>query len=131
MSELVGNPEDRFSHVTAQIINSATLLMSYITRYHLIIEPAHEKTNNLGFRSVLTPTGLCNHRSRLEACNFGFKKKMDYTICVAKTKTLISCAVSAQLICVFVCLFSHMQIVGFLMQGLNCAFNQVAFKCGD
>ena len=42
-------------------------------------KPSHEETNNLA----------------------GFKK-WDCTICVAKTKTLISCAVTAQLICVFV-----------------------------
>ena len=34
--------------------------------------------------------------------NFRFKKKRDCTICVGKTKALISCAVTAQLICVFV-----------------------------
>ena len=44
--------------------------------------------------------------------NFGFKKKKDCTIRVAKTKALISCAVTAQLICGFVfasanCWFSH------------------------
>ena len=38
----------------------------------------------------------------LEACNFGFKKKRKCTIHVAKTKVLISFAVTAKLICVFV-----------------------------
>ena len=32
-------------------------------------------------------------------------KKMECTICVAKTKALISCAVTAQLVCAFV--FAH------------------------
>ena len=32
----------------------------------------------------------------------GFRKKRDCIICVAKTKALISCAVTAQLICGFV-----------------------------
>ena len=41
-----------------------------------------------------------------------FGKKRDCTICVAKTKALISCAVTAQLICTFVfsyaiSMFSH------------------------
>ena len=41
-----------------------------------------------------------------------FKKKRNYTICVAKTKALISFVVTAKLICVFVlayagCRFSH------------------------
>ena len=44
--------------------------------------------------------------------NFGFRKERDCTIKVAKTKALISFAVTAKLICVFVfayadCLFSH------------------------
>ena len=34
--------------------------------------------------------------------NFGLRKKRKYTINVAKTKALISCAVNVQLICVFV-----------------------------
>ena len=52
--------------------------------------------------SGLTQIGLYSHRSRLETCNFGFKKKRDCTILVAKTKALISCAVTAQMICAFV-----------------------------
>ena len=44
--------------------------------------------------------------------DFGFRKKRDCTIYVAKTKALISYAVTAKLICVFVfayakCWFSH------------------------
>ena len=39
----------------------------------IIIEPVHEKTNNLGFRPGLTQTGLYNHRICLEAGNFVFK----------------------------------------------------------
>ena len=34
--------------------------------------------------------------------NFGFRKKRDCTICIVKTKALISCAVIVQLICAFV-----------------------------
>ena len=60
----------------------------------------------------VTQTGLYSHRSRLEACTFGFKMKKDFTIRAAKTKALISCAVTAQLICGFVfayakCWFSN------------------------
>ena len=40
-------------------------LKSY--RRSIIIEPVHEKTNNLGFRPGPTQTGLYSHRSRLEA----------------------------------------------------------------
>ena len=73
-----------------------------------------EKTNNLGFRPGPTQTGLYSHRKWLAAGNFGFRKKRDCTIHVAKTKALISFAVTAKLICGFVfayanCCFSHAQ----------------------
>ena len=79
---------------------------------HIIYEPVHEKTNNLGFRPGLTQTGLYDHRRWLEAWNFGFKKKKDCTIRAAKIKALISFAVTAKLICTFVfaqafCWFSY------------------------
>ena len=57
------------------------------------IEPRCEKTGLRGFRPGRTQTGLCSH---------GFRKKRDCTTCVAKTKALIRCAVTAQLICGFV-----------------------------
>ena len=80
----------------------------------LTIEPVREKTNNLGFRPGPTQTGLYSHRKWLAAGNFGFRKKRDCTIHVAKTKALISFAVTAKLICGFVfayanCCFSHAQ----------------------
>ena len=65
-------------------------------------EPCCEKTGLRGFRPGQTQTGLYNHRRWLEAGNFGFRKKRDCTIHVAKTKALISFAVTAKLICVFV-----------------------------
>ena len=55
-----------------------------------------------GFRPSPTQTGLYSHRGWLEARNFGFRKKRDCTIRVAKTKALISFEVTAKLICVFV-----------------------------
>ena len=65
-----------------------------------------------GFRTGPTQTGLYKHRRWLEAGNFGFRKKRNYTIRESKTKALISFAVTAKLICAFVyaygkCLFSH------------------------
>ena len=47
-----------------------------------------------------------------EAGNFDFRKQRNYTICVAKTKAMISFAITAELICSFVfaytdCWFSH------------------------
>ena len=52
------------------------------------------------------------HRRWLEAGNFGFRKLRNCTIRVAKTKALISFAVTAKLICAFVfaqsfCWFSY------------------------
>ena len=51
-----------------------------------------EKTNNLVLRPGPTQTGLYSHRSRLEAWNFGLKKKRDCSICAAKTKTDTLCS---------------------------------------
>ena len=53
-------------------------------------------------RPGLIKTGLCSHRRWLEASHNGFKKVRNCAISVVKTKVLISCAVTAQLICVFV-----------------------------
>ena len=58
-----------------------------------------------------TQTGLYSHRRWHEAGNFGLRKK-NCTICVVKTKALISLVVTAKLICAFVfafadCWFSH------------------------
>ena len=71
-----------------------------------VTEPSYEKTNNFGFRPGLTQISLYSHRSRLEAWDFVFKKKRDFTISVSKTKVLISFAITANLVCAF----SHMQI---------------------
>ena len=49
--------------------------------------------------------------------SFVFKKKRHCTIYVAKKKVLISCAVTAQLICSFV--FRIIQEFGFLMMQLK------------
>ena len=78
-------------------------------------EPSQEKTNNFCFRTDPTQTVLYKHRRWLEARNFGFKKERNCTSCVAKTKALISFAVTAKLICVFVftyakCWFSHLNL---------------------
>ena len=55
-----------------------------------------QETRSSGLRQCPT-----HSRCRLEVGNFGFNKKMDYTICVAKTKGLISCAITTKLICGF------------------------------
>ena len=80
-------------------------------------EPLHEKTKNFGFRPGQTQTGLYSHRSKLEACNFKFKKKRDCTICVAKTKMLISC--------VFIFGLQHLRIYATVSLILYCNFDFV------
>ena len=86
-----------------------------------IYEPAHETTNNLGFRPGPTQTGLYSHKNRLVAGNFGFKKKRECKIRV----------VTAQLICAFVfayvdCCFSHAAAHIFsVVLFLECFFSRV------
>ena len=65
-------------------------------------EPQCKETGLQDFLPGLTQTGLHGLIRRLEAWNFGSKKKRDCTICLVKTKALISCADTAQLTCTFV-----------------------------
>ena len=65
-------------------------------------EPRRQKTGLRGFQPGPTQTRLYSHRRWLETWNFGFRKQRDCTVQVAKTKALISFAVTAKLICVFV-----------------------------
>ena len=60
------------------------------------------ENQQFGFQQGLTQTGLYSHKRFLEAGNFGLRKKRNCTIRVAKTKALISFAVTAKLICAFV-----------------------------
>ena len=71
-----------------------------VAYYLLCVAECYEKTCLRGFRPGLTQTGQYSHRRWIEA--FGLRKKRDCTIDVAKTKALISCAVTEQLTCVFV-----------------------------
>ena len=82
-------------------------------------EPRCEKTGLRGFRPGPTQTGLYSHRRLLETWDFRFRKKRNCTTCirVSKTKALISFAVTAKLICVFVfayakagLLYHHIQL---------------------
>ena len=71
---------------------------------HVIREPVQ------GFRPGPTQTWLCiciNRRLlKLQPGNFRFMKQRNCTFYVAKTKALISCAVTVQLICIFVFTFA-------------------------
>ena len=62
MSDLVGNPEDRFSRVTAQMLQ-ADLHAIVVCIY----EPRREKTGLRGFRPGPTQTGLYKLRKELVA----------------------------------------------------------------
>ena len=55
-----------------------------------LFEPRSEKTGLVGFRTGATQLGLYSQRSKLEAWYFGFNKRRDCTIRVAKIKALIS-----------------------------------------
>ena len=68
----------------------------------IIYEPRCEKNGLRGFRPGPTQIRLYSQGIWQKACNFGFMKYRDCTIHVAKTKALISFAVTAKLICVFV-----------------------------
>ena len=63
--------------------------------------------------SFVTQTGLYSNRTWLEASNLGLRKKRNCTVLVyvanctiymyvAKIKTQISCAITGQLICIFI-----------------------------
>ena len=84
------------------IIETTQILIVKNIRITFSFEPRRQKTGLRGFRPGPTQTGLYSHRRWLETWNFGFRKQRDCTIQVAKTKTLISFAVTAKLICVFV-----------------------------
>ena len=64
MSDLVGNPEDRFSRVEAEIM-SIDYLMPWLIL--LLFELRHEKTSMRGFQRGPTQIGLYSHKSRLDA----------------------------------------------------------------
>ena len=85
-------------------MHTVHLISKLSDRLHVITqhEPRCEKTGLRSFRPGPTQTGLYIHRTWLDACNVGFRKKRDCSICVAKTKALISFTVTAKLIFVFV-----------------------------
>ena len=114
MLGLVGNPEDQFSDVAAHLMNywfwqfSRTFLSEsffwihdrkYMHMFNFIMKenwmtlksiwaPAGEN-QQCGFWPGLTQTRLYSYWRWLEAWNFGFRKKRNCTIQVAKTKALI------------------------------------------
>ena len=96
--------------ITSQNLWEAETLITVLVRpsfvhqkyYQTLCEPRFEKTGLRGFRPGPTETGLYSSRRWLEACKFVYKKKRDCTIYLAKTKALISFAITAKLICVFV-----------------------------
>ena len=112
MSDLVENPEDRFSHNEAHLCGRqqwGKISLCICAVWSTPLEPRCEKTCLLGFGPCPTQTGLFNHRIWLEAWYFVFRKQGNRTSYVAKTKALISFAVTAKLICVFVFTYAESQ----------------------
>ena len=98
-----------WSYVTTEGGNSWREVLSCASpNRYLPDEPRRQKNGLWGFRPGTKQTGLCSHRRWPEVWNFGFRKKRDSTIRIAKSKALISFAVTAKLICVFV--FAHAKI---------------------
>ena len=64
MPDLVGNPEDRFSHDAAQIVTYPVSVSNDVGFQLILIlfEPRCEKTGLRGFRTGPTQTGLCSLR---------------------------------------------------------------------
>ena len=91
----------------------------------VIYEPHCEKTGLRDFRPGPTQTRLYSHRRWLEAWNFGFRKWRDCTIRVAKTKALISLAVTAKLICAFVFAYAKSRFSHDTAHIIQCE------QCGD
>ena len=65
-------------------------------------EPHHEKTNNVVSEQVRHKLSCADTGDGQRLENFGIRKKRTCTIREAKTKTLISFAATAKLICAFV-----------------------------
>ena len=102
-SDFCDQPRHPFMSVQADVFFfSIFAFMVFYRNIEMINEPQREKTCFHGFRPGPTQTGLYSHRRRLEALNFTFRKQRNCTIYVVKTKALISCTVTAQLICIFV-----------------------------
>ena len=96
-------------------------------------EPHYEETGLRGFRPGQTQTRLYSHTRWLEAW-IVFRKKRDCTIYVAKTKALISFAVTTKLICVFVFAYAKIRFshdkAHFIMVDLhdNFTYNYILLK---
>ena len=88
--------------LTSERICTHNSTHTHIMSFYISNGPRCEKTGLRGFRPGPTKTGLYSHRRWLEARNFGLIQKRNCTIQVAKTKALISFAVTAKLIFVFV-----------------------------
>ena len=102
---------NQLAHLCSLLISCS----SFVSCIDITYKPRCEKTGLRGFRPGPTKTGLCSHRRWLEAWYVRFKELRNCTICVAKTKALISFAVTAQLICA--CVFAYAKF-GFLMTRL-------------
>ena len=106
---IVGHSTEHFCLFFAKV---GFLIKYIVTIKGRFCRAASWENHQCCFRTGPTQTDLYKRRKELEALNIGFKWERNCTIREAKTKALISFAVTAKLICVFVfayadCWFSH------------------------
>ena len=73
------------SHLVVSIYQLLGHMLFYFLKKSTVFTFSYRKSH---------PCCKIGHRRWLAAWNFGFRKKMDFSIQVAKTKALISCAVT-------------------------------------
>ena len=122
VSELVGNLERQFSRDTTHIMLKCLYILD--PSIPLLYEPRREETCLRGLPPGLMQTRLYSERKYLEARNFGFRKYRSCSFYITKTKALISCAVTAQLIYAFV--FAHSKNSFVMMRLILFPFNNRA-----
>ena len=96
-----------FWHADISESDKTWLLILHVYLGQSLFEPQRRKP-------VFGVPGQVRHSPRkwLEAWNFELWKKRDCAIYVGKTKMLISCAVTAQLICIFVVTSANQRTIG-------------------
>ena len=122
-NENATNVDTQYTNSMSRLILVFTVIQNYLKTFffsHITkFEPPHGKTNNGVSEQVRHKPGctITEDSKRLE-----FLDLVICTISVAKSKALISFAVTAKLICAFV---FHMQIVGVPMRRLKCFFFKI------
>ena len=103
---------DFFTSEARYSLSEDKLLRQQVEYFPLVSQVFLQMTEKTDFRHDPTQTCLYSHRKWLGSWNFRYEKKRVCTVLEAKTKTLISCAVAAQLICVFDFVFVKKKSIG-------------------